>query len=94
MSERATRPQADGQLRRAAIVIYATLAIGALCIPTSVSDWVEQLEWEQARAVLLPVASCIVRISKLSGADKPYSVARELFLSMTGKKDPDDAMVH
>jgi hypothetical protein len=91
MSECATRsPQADGQVRRAAIVIYATLAIGTFCIPTSVSDWVEQLEWKQAQVILLPVANCIVRISNASGADKLYSVARELFLSMTEKKERND----
>jgi hypothetical protein len=89
MSEKSTsQPKADGQLRQAAIVIYASLAIGVVCIPTSVSDWVEQLEWANARAVLLPVANFIVRASKLSRADKPYSVVRELFLSMTGKNEP------
>jgi hypothetical protein len=84
-------PHADGQLRRAAIMIYATLAINALCIPVSVADWVDQLEWEQARAVLMPVATCIVQISKFSGADRPYAAARELFLSMTGKKADNDS---
>jgi hypothetical protein len=95
MNESAIRPSRfKSQLRQAAIVVYATLGIGTFCIPTSVYDWAEQLHSESARAVLLPIANCIVSISKLSGADKPYLVARDLFLSATGKKDSDDAMDH
>jgi hypothetical protein len=92
MSHGATRqPRARSQLRRSAVVVYATLGINALCIPTSASDWTEQLGSERARALLLPVANCLVSISKLIGVDRPYLTARELFLSMTNKKEPDDA---
>jgi hypothetical protein len=95
MSEGATRaPRARTQLRQCAIVIYATLGINAFCIPTSVSDWVEQLGAERARAVLMPVANCLLSISALTRADRPYLAARELFLSMTNKKEPDDAVDH
>jgi hypothetical protein len=93
MSHGATRaPRARAQLRRSAVVVYATLGINALCIPTSVSDWAEQLGSERARALLMPVANCLVSISNLTVADRPYLTARELFLSMTNKKEPDDVI--
>lgn len=90
MNDRAARQsQAVRQLGRAAIAIYATLSIGTFLVPVSVSDWVEQLEWQQARAILLPVADSIVRVSKYSGAVGLYLAWREHFLSMTSRKERD-----
>jgi hypothetical protein len=95
MSESVKRPpRARSQIRTAAIVIYATLAIVSLCIPRGVSDWVAQLGSEHAREVLLPVANCVHWVSTLSGAYRPYAVARKLFLSMSGKEEIDDVVEH
>jgi hypothetical protein len=43
---------------------------------------------------LMPVANCLLSISVLTRADRPYLAARELFLSMTNKKELDDAVDH
>jgi hypothetical protein len=95
MNESTAYPrQAKSTLRSATIVIYATLAINWLCIPSSVANWVDQLGTQRTRAVLLPIASSILRISQISALDRPYSTARELFLSVTGKKDSDDVVDH
>jgi hypothetical protein len=90
MSEKATSgPRVRSQVLRAAILVYTTLAVGVLCIPTSLSDWADQLGWQRGRAVLLPVANGMVLISKFCGLDRPYSAARQFFLSTTGKAERD-----
>lgn len=89
-----TQLHGGGQLRSAAIVIYGTLAIAALCIPRSVSDWVEQIDFKQARTVLVPAGNCLRWVSEHSGVDKPFLAARALFLSMTEKEEPGDGAEH
>ena len=74
-------------LRAAAVVIYATLALLALAVPSGLVNWSRDLQPGARQQTTLAVAQTIERSSSWIGLDRPYARAREIFLKATGKSE-------
>ena len=80
------RPQ-ERALITTSVVIYATLALLAITVPSGLVNWSKSFEPNPVQAVLLRTAEAIQSLSQRIGADRPYARGRELFLWATGKRE-------
>ncbi len=69
---------------KAGLILYLTLVVLALAIPENLVAWVKDRP-EGVQNWLLGYAEGLERISERVGADKPYKLARDYFLKVTGK---------
>jgi hypothetical protein len=74
-------------LAAAAAVIYLTLALLALTVPSGLVNWSRDMEPGARQQATLAVARAIERFSSWIGLDRPYAQAREIFLRATGKTE-------
>jgi hypothetical protein len=74
-------------LGAAAVVIYATLALLALAVPSGLVNWSRDMEPGARQHAMLAVAQTIERFSSWTGFNRPYQQARETFLEVTGKSE-------
>jgi hypothetical protein len=74
-------------LGAAAVVVYATLGLLALTIPSGLVNWSRDMEPGARQQATRAVAQTIERFSSWTGLDRPYAQAREIFLKATGKND-------
>src|SRR5262245_9627318 len=80
------RPQ-ERPLATTSIVIYGTLVLLALTVPSGLANWVRNFEPNPAQQLLQGLADDIRSVSQTLGLDRPYLRGRELFLQLTGKRD-------
>jgi hypothetical protein len=74
-------------LGAAMVVVYATLGLLALTIPRGLVNWSRDREpsmWQQAT---LTAAQAIERFSIWAGINRPYELARQVFLEATRKSE-------
>jgi hypothetical protein len=74
-------------LGTAAVVIYASLALLALAVPSGLVNWSRDMEPGERQHAMLAVAQAIERFSIWTGSNRPYQQARETFLEATGKSE-------
>jgi hypothetical protein len=74
-------------LRTTAIVIYATLALLALTIPRSLTNWVNGYEPNKVQMLALQAAEGLAALSHRIGVDRPFALGRDWFLMATGKRE-------
>jgi hypothetical protein len=74
-------------LGAAAVVIYATLALLALALPSGLVNWSRDMEPGERQHAMLAAAQAIERFSSWTGFNRPYQQARETFLRATGKEE-------
>ena len=74
-------------LGAAAVVIYATLGLLALAVPSGLVNWSRDMEPGERQHALLAAAQAIERFSSWTGSNRPYQQAREAFLEVTGKSE-------
>jgi hypothetical protein len=82
----AGRPQ-DRPLATTSAVIYATLALLALTIPSGLLNWSRNFDPNPVQELLMRTVQGLQSLSRDIGANWPYVHGRELFLRMTGKRD-------
>jgi hypothetical protein len=80
------RPQ-QRPLTTTSVVIYATLILLAITIPSGLVNWSKNFEPNPAQELLLRAAETIQSLSRSIGVERPYARARELFLLATGKRE-------
>ena len=69
------------------VVIYATLALLALTIPSGLVSWSRNFAPNPLQQAMLHLAEGIQSVSESVGAGAPYARMRALFLQWTGKRD-------
>ena len=77
-----------GNLRTAAIVIYATLALLAVTIPQSVENWLADMNGNRVEDTALRGAEVLRNLSERAGVAGVYQRARDIFLAISGV-EPD-----
>jgi hypothetical protein len=70
-----------------AVIIYASYALLALAIPQAMVNWVKDLNPGTVQDVMLGAAESVQSLATRLAADRPYRIARDMFLSATGKSD-------
>jgi hypothetical protein len=78
------QPQPAHPLRTAAIIIYATLALLALTIPQSLTNWLSDMNGNPAQETALRGAEVLRNASESTGVAGVYQRARDKFLSISG----------
>jgi hypothetical protein len=82
------QPHPAGQLRTAAIVIYATLVLLAVTIPQSVVNWLADMNANPVQEAALRGAQLLGNLPQRSGVAAVYQRARDLFIAISGV-EPD-----
>ncbi len=82
------RPRPAGNLRTAAIVIYATLALLAVTIPQSVMNWLADMNGNPVQETALRGAEILRNLSQRAGVATVYQRARDNFIAISGV-EPD-----
>jgi hypothetical protein len=82
------RPRPAGDLRTAAIVIYATLALLAVTIPQSVAKWLADMNGNPVEDTALRGAELLRNLSQRAGVATVYQRARDIFIAISGA-EPD-----
>ena len=82
------RPRRAGELRTAAIVIYATLALLAVSIPQSVVNWLADMNGNPVQEAALRGAEVLGNLSQRTGVPTVYQRARDIFIAISGV-EPD-----
>ncbi len=82
------RPRPAGNLRTAAIVIYATLALLALTIPQSVVNWLADMNGNRVEETALRGAELLRNLSQRVGVATVYQRGRDIFIAISGA-EPD-----
>ena len=82
------RPRPTGELRTAAIVIYATLVLLAVTIPQSVVNWVADMNGNPVEETALRGAEVLRNLSQRAGVATVYQRARDIFIAISGV-EPD-----
>ena len=82
------RPRPAGNLRTAAIVIYATLALLAVTIPQSVMNWLADMNGNPVQETALRGAEALRNLSQRTGVATVYQRARAIFIAISGV-EPD-----
>jgi hypothetical protein len=80
------QPRSSSPLRTAAIVIYATLALLAVTIPQSLTNWLRDMNRNPETA--LRGAEVLQDLSERSGLPAIYRRARDAFIAASGA-EPD-----
>lgn len=74
-------------LAASATVIYATLLLLGLAVPTGLVNWARDMEPGTRQQAVLAAAQSIERFSIWAGINRPYELARATFLAATGKSE-------
>ena len=82
------RSRPAGDLRAAAIVIYATLALLAVTIPQSVVNWLADMNGNPVEETALRGAEFLRNLSQQAGVATVYQRARDIFIAISGV-EPD-----
>ncbi len=82
------RPRSAGNLRTAAIVLYATLALLAVTIPQSVVNWLADMNGNPLEETALRGAQLLRNLSQQAGVATVYQRARDIFIAISGV-EPD-----
>ena len=82
------RPRPVGDLRTAAIVIYATLMLLAVTIPQSVVNWLADMNANPVQETALRGAEVLGNLSQRTGLPTVYRRARAIFIAISGV-EPD-----
>ena len=82
------RPRPAGDLRTAAIVLYATLVLLAVTIPQSVVNWLADMNGNPVQETALRGAEALRNLSQRSGVPTVYQRARAIFIAISGV-EPD-----
>jgi hypothetical protein len=77
-----------GALRTTAIVIYATLALLAVTIPQSMTNWLADMNGNPVQETALRGAEILRNLSERTGVATLYQRARDIFIAVSGA-DPD-----
>ena len=75
-------------LRTTAIVLYATLALLALTIPQSLTNWLGDMNGNPMQEIALRGAEILRNLSERAGVATVYQRARDFFIAVSGV-DPD-----
>jgi hypothetical protein len=78
------RPRPAGDLRTAAIVIYATLVLLAVTIPQSVVNWLADMNGNPVQETALRGAEVLRNMSQGAGVATVYQRARDIFIAISG----------
>ena len=78
------RPHPMGELRTAAIVIYATLMLLAVTIPQSVENWLADMNGNPVEDTALRGAEVLRNLSQRAGVAAVYQQARDIFIAISG----------
>jgi hypothetical protein len=78
------RPRPVGDLRTAAIVIYATLMLLAVTIPQSVENWLADMNGNPVEDTALRGAEVLRNLSQRAGVAAVYQRARDIFIAISG----------
>jgi hypothetical protein len=73
---------------RAAVIIYATLALLAVTIPQSVVNWLADMNGNPVEATALRGAELLRNLSQGAGVSTVYQRARDIFIAISGV-EPD-----
>jgi hypothetical protein len=82
------RPRPAGDLRTAAVIIYATLALLAATIPQSVMNWLADMNGNPVQEAALRGAEVLRNLSQRAGVATVYQRARGIFIAISGV-EPD-----
>jgi hypothetical protein len=82
------RPRPAGDLRTAAIVLYATLMLLAVTIPQSVVNWLADMNGNSVEETALRGAEALRNLSRRAGVATVYQRARDIFIAISGA-EPD-----
>jgi hypothetical protein len=82
------RPRRPGELRTAAIVIYATMALLAVSIPQSVVNWLADMNGNPVEDTALRGSELLRNLSQGAGVATVYQRARDIFIAISGV-EPD-----
>ena len=82
------RPRPVGDLRTAAIVIYATFALLAVTIPQSVENWLADMNANPIQETALRGAQLLRNLSQRAGVATLYQRGRDIFIAISGA-EPD-----
>ncbi len=74
-------------LAASATVIYATLLLLGLAVPSGLVNWARDMEPGARQQTVLASAQAIERFSSWAGINRPYELAREIFLDAAGKSE-------
>jgi hypothetical protein len=74
-------------LAASAVVIYATLALLGLAVPSGLVNWARDMQPGARQQAVLATAQAIERFSSWAGINRPYALARETFLAAAGKSE-------
>jgi hypothetical protein len=77
-----------GALRPTAIVIYATLALLAVTIPQSLTNWLADMNGNPVQETALRGAEVLRNLSERTGVATLYQRARDTFIAVSGA-EPD-----
>ena len=77
-----------GALRTTAIVIYATLALLAVTIPQSLTNWLADMNGNPVQETALRGAEVLRNLSQRAGVAAVYQRARDIFIAISGV-EPD-----
>jgi hypothetical protein len=77
-------PRSANPLRTAAIVIYGTLALLAVTIPQSLSNWLSDMNSNRPQEVALRGAEALRTLSERAGVAAVYQRARAVFIAISG----------
>jgi len=81
-------PPAAKPLRAAALVIYGTLALLALAIPQSLTNWLRDMNENPVEALALRGAEVLQSAAERTGVPAVYRHARDAFIAISGV-EPD-----
>ena len=81
-------PRPADPLRATAIVHYATLALLAVTIPQSLTNWLADMNGNPVQETALRGAEILRNLSQRAGVATVYQRARDIFIAVTGV-EPD-----
>lgn len=81
-------PRPASPLRTAALVIYLTLALLAVTIPQSLTNWLLDMNGNPVEETVLRGAAVLQNLSQRAGIAAVYRRARDAFLAASGA-EPD-----
>jgi len=74
-------------VRTAAVIVYATFGLLILTIPQSLTNWLRDMEENQAQQAILVAADAVQSAAHRAGLDIAYRRARAAFHALTGKEE-------
>jgi len=78
------QPRSGGELRTAAIVIFATFTLLAVAIPQSLVNWLGDMNGNPVLETALRGAEVLRNLSQRVGVATGYQRARDVFIAISG----------